>query len=186
MISFPQFLAKHLARLPFKQKLSKTVTLHEACKAAFTGVDLTGARDVLRQIPGIELREMPRHGEKTVCCGGGAMNFFPESFARFRDDRLREAAHTQAEVLADVCHFCHEVFIAQEVHYPYAITNYVTLVAEALDIARKDTFKTYKQWGDPERILADAAPHIAGSPYSADTIRTVVETVFSPEGNRSE
>jgi Fe-S oxidoreductase len=72
MMSFPQFLGKHMDTLSFQNKISKTVTLHEACKSAFTGLDLTGARDVLQKLPGVDLVEMPRHGKKTVCCGSGA------------------------------------------------------------------------------------------------------------------
>ena len=59
MMSFPQFLAQHMNRLPWESEIKKTVTLHEACKSAFTGLDLTGARDVLRKLPGINLVEMP-------------------------------------------------------------------------------------------------------------------------------
>jgi len=47
--SFPQFLAEHMLLLPQRDSPPATVTLHEACKAAFTGVDRTGAREILRQ-----------------------------------------------------------------------------------------------------------------------------------------
>ena len=55
-----------------------------------------------------------------------------------RDERLKEAADTQAEMLVDVCHFCHETFVSVAESYEYRIVNYVTLVAEALGIAREE------------------------------------------------
>ena len=55
------------------------VTLHEPCKSAYTGVDLNGANDVLRQLPGVILQEMPHHGKDTRCCGSGAICWYPQS-----------------------------------------------------------------------------------------------------------
>ena len=180
IVSFPQFLAESMHKLSFSTTLDCTATVHEACKAAFTGVDLTGPRNVLQQLPGVELIEMLRHGENTVCCGSGAIDFFPESFEQVRDERLEEAVQTQADVLVDVCHYCHEVFVAEEAKYTYTIRNYVTLVAEALGIEREDTFKKYKQWADVERITKDARPYIDTSPYSYPMIREAIKKTFIP------
>ncbi len=131
------------------------MTLHEACKAAFTGLDLTGARQILQKLPGVDLIEMPRHGERTVCCGSGAEAYFPSSFKSVRDDRLAEARQTGADVLVDVCHHCHNVFCDHEYEYGFTVKNYASLVAEALGISREDKFKKYKQWGDLKRIMND-------------------------------
>ena len=179
MMSFPQFLAQHMDALSWEKKIEKTVTLHEACKAAFTGLDLTGARDVLQKLPGIHLIEMPRHGKKTVCCGSGAEAFFPGSFETVRDDRLAEAQETGAEVLVDVCHHCHNVFCDHESEYGFEVKNYAGLVADALGISRKDKFKLYKQWKDIDRIRIDAEKNIAVSPFSIEKITSVLNETFS-------
>ena len=76
-LSFPQYLARYMHRLPLGRRAATTVTLHEACKSAYTGADATGAREVLEQIPGVDLREMPRKGRQTACCGSGAVCWFP-------------------------------------------------------------------------------------------------------------
>jgi Fe-S oxidoreductase len=180
MMSFPQFLAQNMDKLAFKNKIEKTVTLHEACKSAFTGLDLTGARDVLLKLPGVELIEMPRHGKKTVCCGSGAEAFFPNSFETVRDDRLAEASQTGAEVLVDVCHHCHNVFCDHESEYGFEVKNYAGLVAEALGIDREDKFKKYKQWGELNRILDDAEENIRASavPFSREKIIAVLKETF--------
>jgi Fe-S oxidoreductase len=100
--------------------------------------DTTGPRDILRQLPGVTLVEMARHGKHTSCCGSNAVEYFPQSFAAVRDERLKEVADTQADMLVDVCHFCHETFVSMETSYEYRVVNYVTLVAEALGIAREE------------------------------------------------
>ena len=96
-----------------------------------------------------------------------------------RDNRLAEARQTGADVLVDVCHHCHNVFCGHESEYGFKVKNYVSLVAEALGIAREDKFKLYKRWGDIDRILDDAEKNIAACPFSAEKIKTVLNETFS-------
>lgn len=102
--SFPQYLARNMKRLTLSDALAGTMTLHEACKSAYTALDLDGPREVLRQLPGVTLKEMEHHGRQTTCCGSGAISWFPESCAKFREDRLHEAVQTGADYLVAVCH----------------------------------------------------------------------------------
>ena len=179
MMSFPQFLAQHMDRLRFNKKNNKTVTLHEACKAAFTGLDVTGAREVLQKLPDVDLVEMPRHGKNTVCCGSGAEDFFPNSFETVRDDRLAEASQTGADMLVDVCHHCHNVFCDHESEYGFEVKNYASLVAESLGIEREDKFKKYKRWKDLAMILADAKDNLKTSPFSREKIIKVLKETLN-------
>jgi hypothetical protein len=179
MMSFPQLLAQNMDMLSFKNKIEKTVTLHEACKVAFTGLDPTGAREVLHGLPGVNLIEMPRHGKGTVCCGSGAETFFPKSFETVRDDRLAEASQTGADILVDVCHHCHNVFCDHESPYGFEVRNYASLVAAALGIEREDKFKKYKQWGDLNRILDDAQEYSEISPFSQEKIIAVLKETLN-------
>ena len=71
-------------KLPLSGEAAGTITLHEACKAAYTGVDRDGPREVLQQLPGVTLREMKRYGQDRVCCGSGVICWFPESCAQIR------------------------------------------------------------------------------------------------------
>jgi Fe-S oxidoreductase len=176
--SFPQFLANHMNKFPFKKQIRKTVTLHEACKAAFTGIDLTGARKVLQNIPGVKLVEMPRHGKDTVCCGSGAEDYFHNGFEAVRDDRMMEASQTKADVLVNVCHHCHNVFLGDEDKYNYSVKNYVSLVAEALGIEREDSFKKYKQMKNINNILENIDKRIDKSPFTREKIIEALNTIF--------
>ncbi|MDR3599105.1 MAG: (Fe-S)-binding protein [Desulfosporosinus sp.] len=181
IISFPQFLTQNIDKLPFKKEINKTVTLHEACKAAYMGLDITSAREVLCSIPGVNLTEMPRHGLNTACCGSSSMDFFENSMAIVRDERLQEAEETGADILVDICQTCHNIFAKEELKYTFEIINYVSLIAEALGIEREDKFKKYKQWGSLKRILEDAREYIAQSEYPRDTIIEVLKNSIASE-----
>lgn len=178
VITFTEFVASNLDKLEFVQSIPKTITLHEICKMGILELDIDGPRTILKSIPGINFVEMPRHGRSTVCCGSMLMDYFPDSFNRWRTDRLTEAEQTGAELLLDICHACHETFIDEESRYNYSMVNYITLVAEALGIPREDRFKKYRQWGDFDRIIADAQEYIEDSPYSRDIISETLRRVF--------
>ena len=178
VVSFPQYLAENMNRLALSDASARTVTLHEPCKSAYTEVDLNGPREVLRQLPGVTLREMEHHGKQTTCCGSGAISWFPASFAQFREDRLKEAAQTGAQYLVAICHYCDQTFAAEEKRFDFSVTNYVNLVANAMGIHRDDTFKRYALWGDLDRILKDADAHINESPFKKERIVEVLQTVF--------
>jgi Fe-S oxidoreductase len=178
VLSFPQYLNSNMNKLTLSDAAAGTVTLHEPCKSAYTGLDRDGPREVLRRLPGVTLREMKHHGKETICCGSGAMCWFPESCAQFREDRLKEAAQTRAERLVTVCHYCNQTFAIEDSQYDFSITNYVNLVAEAMGIQRDDKFKKYTLWGNLERILKDADEHILESPFENERIIEVLQKVF--------
>jgi Fe-S oxidoreductase len=177
-VALPQYLAEHMQRLVLSNAAAGTVTLHEPCKSAYTELDLDGARQVLRQLPGVTLSEMERRGKQTCCCGSGAVSWFPESCARFREDRLQEAAQTSAAYLVTVCHYCGQAFAAEEKRFDFSVTNYVNMVASCLGRHRDDTFKRYMLWGNLDRILKDADDHIRASPFAKQRIVKVLQTVF--------
>jgi Fe-S oxidoreductase len=177
-LSFPQYLGANMDKLELSDEAAGTVTLHEPCKSAYTGLDLDGTRGVLRQLPGVALKEMEHHGPETSCCGSGAICWFPESCARFREDRLKEAAQTGAQRVVTVCHYCGQTFAEEEQRFEFSVTNYIGLVAEAMGIRREDRFKKYTRWGNLEKILKDADKHIAESPFERERVVEVLRAIF--------
>ena len=178
VLSFPQYLAANMNRLALSNASAGTVTLHEPCKSAYTEVDLNGPREVLRQLPGVMLKEMAHHGKQTTCCGSGATSWFPESCAQFREKRLSDAAKTNAAYLVTICHYCGQAFAAEEKRFDFSVTNYINLVANAMGIHRDDTFKRYMRWRDLDRILKDADDHIRESPFEKKRIIEVLKSIF--------
>ncbi|MFX1255799.1 MAG: (Fe-S)-binding protein, partial [Promethearchaeota archaeon] len=94
--------------------LNAKVTYHDPCfLGRYNGVYAI-PRDILKQIPGVELVEMERNRENSFCCGGGGGNFVFDLLGRSRDSpsriRVREAHKTGAEILVVACPNCMTMF----------------------------------------------------------------------------
>ena len=69
-------------------------------------------REILRSIPGVELKEMPRIREYAYCCGGGGgvKDAYPEFSESTAANRLEEARSVEAEALVSSCPWCKSNF----------------------------------------------------------------------------
>jgi len=145
-----QFLARHgagnaawaglgqkAATVPPKSPLRR-VTFHDPCRL---GRHL-GAYDAPRRVIGalgMELIEMPRHGENALCCGTNGWTHCGAANKQIQADRLREAKATGADVLVTACLKCQIHFecarqdraLASELKIE--IQDLTTLIADRLD-----------------------------------------------------
>jgi Fe-S oxidoreductase len=106
--------SQYLARLVEEGRLraesfeSGTWTYHDPCYLTrYNGV-VDEPRALLAAVPGLELREMERHGKGTFCCGagGGRMWMEEQRGTRVNAERTRQALETGAEGIATACPFC--------------------------------------------------------------------------------
>lgn len=88
--------------------VKESVALHDPCYLARVNNESGAPRTVLETATGVPVREMPRHGAKTFCCGaGGGRMWFEESPSqRVSALRAKEASETGAVTLATACPFC--------------------------------------------------------------------------------
>jgi len=96
-------------RLKFNGLFEKKVTYHDPCYLGKHNGIFDEPRNVLNHIPGIELIEMDRSREKSLCCEGGGGRMWLEGTnptTRLAQLRVKEALDTGAEVLATACPFC--------------------------------------------------------------------------------
>ncbi|NIS80936.1 MAG: succinate dehydrogenase iron-sulfur subunit [Anaerolineales bacterium] len=108
---YTQFVARLIAdgRLAFKRKLKKRVTYHDPCYLGIQNNVFEEPRAILRSIPGVELVEMERSAEKSLCCGGGGGRMWFEGHdteVHLAHERMHEAIATGAQILATACPFC--------------------------------------------------------------------------------
>jgi len=106
-------------------KLTKEVCLdvayHDPChlgRISNSGVSGTNSfigiyeppRSILKAIPGVNLKEMPRNRDDSWCCGaGGWMKMSYPDFAIWTGvERVEEARSTGAQALVTCCPHCHE------------------------------------------------------------------------------
>jgi Fe-S oxidoreductase len=108
---YSQVLAEKAGRgeLKFSQRLEKTVTYHDPCYLGKHNGIFDEPRSILKTIPGVNLVEMDRSREKSLCCEGGGGRMWLEGTnpgTRLAQQRIQEAMDTGAEILATACPFC--------------------------------------------------------------------------------
>lgn len=95
-------------RIQPARELGKRVTYHDPCYLGRHNGIYEPPRRVLAALPGLELVEMERNRENSLCCGGGGGGLWNEvpTDERFAVLRVQEALETGAEVLAAACPYC--------------------------------------------------------------------------------
>jgi Fe-S oxidoreductase len=95
-------------RLEITKEYGKKVTYHDPCYLGRHNGIYDEPREVLKKIPGLELKEMAEVREESLCCGMGGGRVWMETAKgeRFSDIRLEQAIGVGAEVLATSCPYC--------------------------------------------------------------------------------
>lgn len=109
----PQLLKEGRIRIdPHSDFAAGEVTFHDPCYLARYNGITEDPREVLQQLPGLQLKEMRRSHKHTFCCGGGGGRMFMEETrgTRINRTRLAEAQETGAGTLAAACPFCMTMF----------------------------------------------------------------------------
>lgn len=95
-------------RLQPAREYGKVVTYHDPCYLGRHNGIYDEPREVLKQIPGLELREMAESREDSLCCGMGGGRIWLETprSERFANIRMQQALAVGAQVLATACPYC--------------------------------------------------------------------------------
>ncbi len=114
VVHLTQYLAELLqeGRLKFTKELNKKVTYHDSCYLGRHNGIYDEPRQLLESIPGLELVEMEKSREDSLCCGGGGGRIWEETKKgeRFSDIRIEQALETGANTLATACPYCMVMF----------------------------------------------------------------------------
>ena len=95
-------------RLELTQAYEKKVTYHDPCYLGRHNDIYDQPRDLLKQIPGLEMVEMPDSRKDSLCCGGGGGRIWMDTpmEERFSDIRLKQAVAVGAAELVTACPYC--------------------------------------------------------------------------------
>ena len=95
-------------RVKLGTAIPETITFHDPCYLGrYNGV-YEAPREILRAIPGLELKELERSREKGLCCGAGGGRMWMEEKlgSRINQERMREIADSGASSVGVSCPFC--------------------------------------------------------------------------------
>jgi Fe-S oxidoreductase len=84
------------------------ITYHDPCYIGRHNQVYEPPRELIGALPEVEYREMPRHSERSFCCGaGGARMWMEERIGtRVNTNRTTEALATGAQRIATACPYC--------------------------------------------------------------------------------
>jgi Fe-S oxidoreductase len=110
VVHISQYLAELMkeGRLKLSKEYAKKVTYHDPCYLGRHNGIYNEPREILKNVPGLELKEMPDARVDSLCCGGGGGRIWMETIKseRFSDLRLDQMIGVGAEVLATSCPYC--------------------------------------------------------------------------------
>ena len=110
VVHISQFLAQLVeeGRLVLNREVRRKVTYHDPCYLGRHNGVYDEPREVLRKVPGLEIREMADSRANSLCCGGGGGRIWAETpkGERFANLRLAQAKEVGAEVLVTSCPYC--------------------------------------------------------------------------------
>jgi Fe-S oxidoreductase len=89
-------------------EINHRVTFHDPCYLGRHNGIYEAPRRILRNIPGLNLVEMPDNRNNSLCCGGGGGGVFSDtsSNGRLAELRIEQALDTGAGVIATACPYC--------------------------------------------------------------------------------
>ena len=95
-------------KIELSSEYNKTVTYHDPCHMGRHMNFYDIPRDVIKQVPKVNLVEMKRNKRDALCCGagGGVKIGYPDWAIEISKERLNEAKETGASILTTICPFC--------------------------------------------------------------------------------
>jgi len=95
-------------RIHPQRSVNQVAVFHDPCTLARYANDVTSPRELLRSVAGLSLREAPRHGRLTRCCGAGGARAWMDDAPSTRMNlvRTRELKQTGAADIVTACPFC--------------------------------------------------------------------------------
>ena len=132
-----QFIAEKVeaGELKFKE-LSEKVTYHDPCRLGRFESEYEAPRKVLQAIPGLELIEMPRNRENSLCCGSSTWINCTQVNKKIQVEKLKEAQSTGAATMVTACPKCNIhlncTMHDNGFHFDVGIKDLASLVAEVL------------------------------------------------------
>lgn len=174
-----EFLARRLPEITFTRRVAATVALHRHASNEARRREGAAGRRLLEAVPGlryVEIEPEPRFGR--LCTVQVQADLGLEAWNGLIRDEIERARAGGAGILATIYHGCQRLLCGFEAEGRIAIEHYLSVFARGLGIEFEDTYKKYRLWQDPERVLTDAAPCQRANGVDPARARVFVEATF--------
>ncbi len=105
-----EFVSRLIAekRIELRFPVTQSLTVHDPCYLGRANDIYEPLRDIVRGVPGLELKELPRSRERGFCCGGGGGRMWlHEAFGRpINQLRSEEIAQAGVGLVGTACPYC--------------------------------------------------------------------------------
>jgi Fe-S oxidoreductase len=98
---------KRQNKLKFSEKIVSKVVYHDPCHLGRTLGFYEKPRDIIKDVPGINLIEMRLNRSNARCCGGTMATLSPELSSSMGNKRLQDAEEVGANLLITSCPQCY-------------------------------------------------------------------------------
>ena len=178
MITLSQYVTRNLDKLNFVNEYNKKIAVHDPCKIVYTNLDKVGPRDILSKINGVELVEKYKTREDVKCCGISSPIIENDCMKQLQKDCVSQSKGVNADVMVDVCHTCHNLFLNTIDQNDLETNSYITIIANALGFDSKDFLKELKQIDKFEDLIERVADNIKESPFTIKEIEEAIRAFF--------
>jgi hypothetical protein len=174
-----EFLVDQLPRLQFTRRVEARVALHRHAVGEARQREGAACRQLLEALPGIEYVDIaPTLAFGRSCGPTSHEQLGVDGWNTLVRNELAQAAAAGATTMATIYHGCQRMTCHFEEEQPLAIEHYLSVFARGLDIEFEDTYKKYRLWKDPERVLAEMTPCQQASGVDPARARDVVTRIF--------
>ncbi|MDY7035633.1 MAG: (Fe-S)-binding protein, partial [Thermodesulfobacteriota bacterium] len=119
--------------------ISKTITIHDPCYLGRINHIYKPLRELIKAVPGLELKEMKENRENGFCCGGGGGRMWlHERLGRHMNQiRAEEVVETGVDLLGTACPYCMTMLDdglkALEIDRPPKVSDIIEILAHSLE-----------------------------------------------------
>ncbi len=174
-----EFLVDQLPRLEFTRRVDARVALHRHAVGEARQREGAACRRLLEALVGVEYVDIEPTLDFDRSCGPAVpQKLGAERWDALVRDELARAAAAGATTMATIYHGCQRMTCHFEDEQPLAIEHYLSVFARGLGIEFEDTYKKYRLWKDPERVLAEMTPCQQANRVDPARARDVVARIF--------
>ncbi|MBI3636436.1 MAG: (Fe-S)-binding protein [Candidatus Rokubacteria bacterium] len=175
-----EFLLDRVPELTFTHPLDTVVGVHAHCVGEARQREARACRDLLASVPGVRVVDVEHNPEfGRSCTPAIPVSLGQDVWDGHVRDEIERARAVGADTLAGIYHGCQRMICGFEAEGRITIEHYLSVFARALGIEFEDTYKKYRLWGDPDRVLEDMTPCRQASGVDAARARALVEATFA-------